>query len=271
MKIGLITVSTSSYIKGTKALFNSFLKTNSWFKGDLICIDVNLTIKNKKQLNNFSPIYLKPFSEFLQKLNSLLSISEYNRTRLHAVEAFRIAKNYDKLLFLDSDMLVVKEIKEIFEIDYNAACVDSCVLKNQRRDKTTYLPQPFSGQPNERLMDVTINTGFMLLQNSASLYYHKLIDAIGSSTFLRVEENLGDETLINQVLLNCFKVVPSIYNYRIHLEREQFLLEKIKYSDAKIFHYTGVNKPWLMQAYFNLITRNLRYIKFLWLWNYYSR
>lgn len=270
LKLALVTVTSKDYLRGTYSLFKSFLHNNSWYTGDFICIDVDLDERDKRYLSKFSPLFEKPSEAFVEKYQLLQKASIKNLSRLYDIEAFRLVCKYDKLLYLDSDIIVDKPVSELFNLSYHAACVDSCILKGQRRAVADYVPISKNRCANEPCYEHTINTGMMLLQHDAHEVYHKVLDLMIVSTLAKVKDIVVDEPVINLALPNFFSIVPSTYNYRIHLEMEHNLYENIKYAEAKVFHYTGKNKPWFIKSIFTLVIRNWGYVKYLRKWFKYS-
>lgn len=268
MNVGIVTVCTQSYLPGTKVLFQSFLTNNHWFNGSFVCIDIDLTSKQRRSLRKFNPTFVRPSCKLVEQINRLDSnvVSDLNKSRLIAIDVFKIVKDFDRVIFLDSDMVVVKDIASLLSSDRSLACPDSCVLKGYERDKITYLPKHKVSSDNRYSLGKTVNTGFLYLQKSDHLLYNTLIEHLKANFFEGFKENLGDETLINVVLPNHFYHLSNVYNYRIHLEDEQYSYENIKYSDARILHFTGIYKPWLIKSYLFLIYRNAKYIKYLFHW-----
>ena len=156
--------------------------------------------------------------------------------------------NADKILYLDSDLIIKEDITELFNIDlednYAAVIEDSGSMYNNRRIAvSTYF-----------------NSGVMLLNCC-------LIRKDGLTLkLMEAKEKLNDERLVDQdafniVFDNRIHILPIKYNclavnlfnsamkYDIRSLNKQY---KTNYScmysvydDAKIIHYASKDKPWL--------------------------
>jgi|GEM_PF-1514017 len=125
-KYCLCTVLNDKYIIGFETMLYSFYKNNNWFNGDiLIMYDVKYSIlsdKSKKEiLSKF------PNINFLK-----IDTSKYNKVNMNFIkknfipplikfEIFGLT-NYDKVLYIDSDTLILSSIYELFIRDENIIC-----------------------------------------------------------------------------------------------------------------------------------------------------
>lgn len=110
-------VTNDLYVPGVIALGNSLNKVNTKYK--IICLYKNISKKSIKEIKskNYELLSIESLNKKDIKLNIKLDEYEYN------IERFRDAFNklyiwsltkYDKLIYLDCDMLVYKNIDHLF-------------------------------------------------------------------------------------------------------------------------------------------------------------
>lgn len=176
-------------------------------------------------------------------------------SRLFAPE---LLPEYNKCLYLDLDILILDDLKKLFEIDIEdkaiAACVDNIFVSfcnnSNFPDLKTYikttlkLDNPEAYFQNGVLM---LNLEKMRKNNVKS----KLLDCI-----LNMKVHFADQCVFNFYFRNDVKYIPTCWNYGI-CDRERRALNvketmplnilKQYISDSqnpKIIHYSGPYKPW---------------------------
>ena len=232
-RIALYTVSNDNYAEVTAVMLYSFLFNNSWFDGDIVIICDNGERCRLSDVNRawFSSLYEKVlFYEANPR--------EYDKIVLHTremganvlysmlfykLEIFRGFK-YDQIVFLDSDIVVDKGIKELF---YNNETTIMAVEDGLK---------PLSGYFNSGVMSIPmryIDRGI----------FSKMIDLCenyGSDSFSNICSNNGismDQDIINEVVEDV-RIVGEEYNFSPYFFGEPN-------NKVKIFHYYGGHKPWL--------------------------
>ena len=157
----------------------------------------------------------------------------------------------DKVLYLDSDIIIQKDLSEFFETnikdDYAGVVKDIALIDNELNIKNYF------------------NAGVMLLnlklmrKNGASGALHNIAASSGRLKFM-------DQDCFNLFFNNKVKLFPAIYNcfYNLFLEqKEKYTIESINkcfetdYSsldnlkrESYIIHLVGSDKPWV---YYNSI------------------
>jgi lipopolysaccharide biosynthesis glycosyltransferase len=157
-----------------------------------------------------------------------------------------VISNQDKVLYLDSDVIVQKDLSDLFKINiddyYTGAVKDAGLIDNDLNIKNYF------------------NSGVMLL----NLKLMRANDA--SSALLNISRSADNLTYMDQDCLNILfdkkvKILPGIYNclYNMFLKnKEKFTLEYVNkcfgtnYSsfdsikkDSCIIHLVGYDKPWI--------------------------
>jgi len=118
-----------------------------------------LRLKNKKKLDNlkkikkfeitFVGVDLKDFGECYLPTNSHFSIVTYFTLKISS-----LLPNIDKIVYLDSDTVVIRDLKELWDISFDDAYIIACkTVANKSNCKRLSLP---TGTP-------CINTGVMVL------------------------------------------------------------------------------------------------------------
>lgn len=215
-------MTNKDYVVGTAVLFYSILKNSNvdhflfhviYDKDSVdkiyiewILEDVARDAKtNKKFKLAFSHVSFEDLEEF--EGNTI----EFYKKALAKFVVFGLAQ-YDKLLFLDSDMLVLGDISELFEIEEDfAACIDM-------------------GTPEE------FNTGLMFIKNKwlDRKNVDKLFDYSKDNFSYR-----GDQEHINKLINGNLKILPSQYNTL----KDQHRNVGSWLANVKILHYIS-KKPW---------------------------
>lgn len=143
----------------------------------------------------------------------------------------------DKILYLDADLAVDKNISDFYNID----------LGNYYLAGAEGLYVTESGhKPNIGLTDndTYINAGVLLI-NLKQLRQNKLGTKLLEATKeLQNKIKYQDQDIINIVCKGKIFIVDSIYNFTQH----NILREKNKIKSARIIHYTGRKKPWGAEA-----------------------
>lgn len=131
----LVTLADNGYTIPAYTMIKSFLKHNAWFEGDVVIIQKGEFQKeaedNLKSLYDkiifYRPnetIYQKAIKRFEQCNEKVLNLCELYWPHMLKFEVFGM-EQYDRVVFYDSDMLFVGDVKEAFFNNYHfALCVD---------------------------------------------------------------------------------------------------------------------------------------------------
>ena len=231
-KIALCTVCNDLFINGTKVLLYSFLVNNSWFNQDIIIFYSNhYSSLSDNYKNELMEIYDKIIFMEVNEHQYFQVISNFKKMpgtnprfipSLFTFESFDLASTYDKILYLDSDMLVRSDVSELFSLDCALAVTP---------DSSRYTPST----SYERF-----NGGFILIDGKLTRdknYKRGLIELASSSNNLA----LADQTVMNSYFKKSVTYLSSQYNCL----KRCFPDQNFKNFDPaiKIIHYVGA-KPW---------------------------
>ena len=193
---------------------------------------------------------LKPF-EFDIKLLEHITPASFYRYMIPEIPE-------DRVLYLDSDIVVDGNIEEMYFSDFNekyAFAVEDMYISHT---KHCYIEFPE--------MKPYFNSGVLLINNKLWQEYD-LFEHLIQTTKAYPKVIYGDQDILNILLKNKWEILSSVYNYQtgvIHgfprLEENMSDKERLeKYQrqaneiQPKIIHYTSKYKPWLNNKYFVLL------------------
>lgn len=156
--------------------------------------------------------------------------------------------NYDKLLYLDNDVIVNTDVSKMFDLirdeDMIAAVPDFLFSSLHRYDDSTYPAKELYGMQS---MSHYFNNGVMLINVKNYLQLlpvDKLLEIINSTHY-----NLADQTIINIVAEGHVTLLPWQYNYQHPLSwfetnYDDWLPAKVQeiknaYPSIQIRHFAG--------------------------------
>jgi len=230
LNIALCTICNNEFIDGLMVMLSSFLRNNVWFKGKIIVYYHNeyspISISNMNRAKSiyedidFKPVNVSQYQKLINKFLKMKKAQSRLIPSLFTFEVFEDIKYFDKILYLDSDMLVLNDISEIFKLNHDIVVTP---------DAGEYIKREYS----------TFNGGFLLLSHSISdkEYKKKLIDHA---------ETMKDMVLADQTIMNSFFPggIPML-GIEYNCLKRCFPDNKFNQfnSNIKIIHYVG-SKPW---------------------------
>lgn len=256
--ICLCTICDDKFIPGLIVMLKSFIENNLWFNQKIIIL-YNKQYSNISDSNMLSIKILYDNIEFKevnssdydQLINKFKINARGNKKVLRLIpslftfEIFDIVKDYDTLLYLDSDMIILDDISEVFKL------------------KDPMVVTPDAGNYDTKRSYYTFNGGFMVLKKEISQlnYKQKLIDYADKMKIMV----LADQTIMNSFFKKSLPSLDSRYNClkRCYPDNKFNRFD----SSIKIIHYVG-DKPW----YKNKKGIELRYNKIEKIWlDYYDK
>lgn len=216
------TALNDDFMPGMRALLHSLLINNPWFDLDyLILTDGNLSDESISELykiyNRIKIIHVKK-----EDYNQCKNIQEeYNYNLYYRFDVFELSHlNYDKIVMMDSDMLVLQDIKDLllFSGDFAACRKYPDMLLD-----LNYLEKNF------------FNCGLMVLSKEIIDKKHKdnLIDLAKKRTWY------NDQSAFNLYFRDTVTFLPQKYN----TVTSQVTKDTMK--DIAILHFHGNSKPWM--------------------------
>ena len=168
----------------------------------------------------------------IQHLGKRTSRPEY-RSCLNKLYAWSL-EEFDKVGWLDCDMLILKNIDDVFDFDLDfdeMLAAPGCTCNVFKNPKLPTEPQgcPLSGSGSY------VNTGVFVIRPS-SYTYAKLVD-------YDYDHPLPDQDAFNEYFKNMIHLLDPSYNFMVHLSLAHPELDS---KDAKVVHFT-YDKPWKME------------------------
>lgn len=235
----------------------TYVNNDEYF--DAACV----LLHNLKQLNTQHKfIIMVPENHQLnvEKLKyenvEVITIPDLQRaSATHASERYRFCINkiylwsltqYDKLCWLDVDLLVLKNIDHLFEIEMGGNAIlaaPGCTCNSLKNSKfhTRPLECPFNDANK-----VYMNAGLFITRPSISIFEHFL-------TRQSYDFPLAEQDAFNEYFKGRIGLISSKYNYLNHLPIAH---PHVADKDISVFHF-GYGKPWdknvlsLFQSYYD--------------------
>lgn len=235
MKIAVVTIVNDRFVAGTQVMMRSFLETNRWFKGDFILLHSKkkskLSQDNQKKLKTSFPnvkLYEVKEEDYSAIDMSLAANSRF-AVSYFTLEAFRFS-SYDRVLFLDSDLVVLGDLSKLFEKDEFVGTQNSTKIYTEN----THV--------DGRVAPLYVNGGVFSVPKS-------LLGEATLRELLRIAKpgwKKCDQDVINQWLkTKTYYCVNNRYNCMVKgLRQNDMSLDRIKSDEVKIVHYAGKFKPW---------------------------
>lgn len=188
--------------------------------------------KLKKNWKNFDITY---FNIDTDKFDALkLNISHISKQTYYRYLIPDLVPDLDKALYLDSDLIVNKNLSELWNTNindfYTAGVKDTYIEKIKYKEKIKFSTE-----------DLYVNAGVLLLNLKKIREDNKIKELFENTKKFENIIEYQDQDIINITFKNKIKEISKNYNYTFCdcLENE---LDYIK--NVTIIHFTGHKKPW---------------------------
>jgi lipopolysaccharide biosynthesis glycosyltransferase len=267
----LVTVTTSGYLQWTMTMIHSFLESNSWFTGDIIVVSNDLSDRDQVLFSIFPKLrFQQPSGELVEKVTDLCNEMPGFKnlaSMFYSLELFNLT-GYRKALFLDSDMLVVRSLEEVFERkEPLGASAESCWYQGMGRRADTYeavrnCPDPAS------FIATPVNSGFMIVDGSLMNQenYQQMVNMITPALWQNKKTLHADQLLINLFFLGRITLLDSRYNFRPVNAPQIYQKDRVTLEKASVIHYFRQYKPWNFDQVMLLSTEDIVHLKAFRLW-----
>jgi len=252
-------------------LDNGFVKHCAVAMASVICnsseginffIIGDITSENKEKLDTLKDIntlsrnininHIKCDTELFDNLQLVPTITKATYYRLLVAEV--VPKNIDKIIYLDCDLIVKGDVKELYDTDvenYYGAAVESYNAKNYAAN--LHMP------PDAKYF----NAGVILFNLKVIRSFDFLMECMKQYDNIKNIIQFADQDILNMVFYSHVKYLPVRWNFLsgyIKNEEPKSSISKndikIEKDNIKIIHYNG-GKPWdkfnlhsLRQEYF---------------------
>lgn len=229
MSIALTTTITNDYIPALLVLINSIYKNTTKTFDFVVFEEEPITEKNKSLFAKFKNIFFKPYNE------SAMPKSKHDGRRswkINPNNRFSIFKlsQYEKIIFLDSDMLCLSNIDDLLDLNVSFGAVyhpypDGLQSTNLTEYSDLYKNFNFKNSFNAGLMII----GKKYLNNET---IENLLNISKQS------EWLGNQGPLNVYFNDKVTILPD--NFFLSTP----LLKTKKLENIKFLHFGGDKKPW---------------------------
>ncbi len=229
-----------NFVKFTAVTITSLIANASKeFSYDIhiLCTKISEDKKQKviKLANENFKIYFDDVTNYLKSISYRLPIRDYySKTTYYRLFISEMFPELDKALYLDSDMIVLGDVSELYNNDIGENYVGAC-------NEQAMVQTDVYGTYVEKCIGLDRNKYFnagMLLINCAQFRKQKILDQ-----FIRLLHEYSfvvtqDEDYLNFICKDKVFWIENSWNVETY--------GKIKYSEAtaKIIHYLMVGKPW---------------------------
>ncbi|KAI4301799.1 hypothetical protein L6164_035043 [Bauhinia variegata] len=207
-KVAYVTVlhSSETYVCGAIALAQSIRQTNST-KDLLLLADNSIGPKSIKALKA-AGWKIKRIQRILNPYAQKHAYNKWNYTKLRIWQLTR----YDKVVFIDADLIILKNIDHLF-----------------------FYPQ-LSAAPNDNTL---FNSGLMVIEPSMCMFEDLMVKAFKVKSY-----NGGDQGLLNEIFAWWHRM-PSRLNYLKIFQRPE-IVDQHENMPRELYgiHYLGL-KPWM--------------------------
>jgi lipopolysaccharide biosynthesis glycosyltransferase len=225
MNTALLFALNDNFILSMKVFLLSLIETNPWFQGDILLLsDGNLSDENIRSVK----LLYKHIKVLQPKKNDYVgckpTTEQWGYNLFYRFDVFEMGGlGYDRIIIMDSDMVVLKDISELFDYDYDFG---SC-------KKHLGIPEIGPNDPKVRDKE-RFNCGLMSIsKNILRPYYKDKLIRIASR-----QSWSSDQPVFNICFEDTVKYLPQEFNVVSSIATEKML------QSANIIQYHGFTKPW---------------------------
>jgi lipopolysaccharide biosynthesis glycosyltransferase len=251
----IVTACTPSFLPGAMVMLRSFLDHNPWYGGAAVVLTNKVTSEMETCLTSIYPVSFKLIgTEIINKAAELRKAVTTGRivdARFYSLGLFSIT-GYDKLLFLDSDVLIRNDVSELFLRPEAILCAgDGFHYRDKLRTGPDYRPHKLRfWQRRADYWSGNFNSGVVCIDSTIATQnnYRELVAMIDPQYFLTgVKRHNDDQLLMNIFFYGKTTLISSKYNYRLGIAKQIMAKDGVQLEDAAIVHYTARRKPWMSE------------------------
>ncbi|MBP3847205.1 hypothetical protein J6I39_05600 [bacterium] len=259
--VNLVFNTDRNYREYTKVAIKSAIENKNYssiYHIDVICVDIPQ--KECEEFKSFEKenVYIRIFPESLSSLSSIGNyvINNYvTRTDLFKFKFDKIFSDRDKILYIDSDTLIRKDLRELFNTDISKYYLAAVI----RLEPEISAGVDKNGKVHHYNKNY-YNCGVLLL-NLAKMRKDKISEKLIQAKNADEEKFYQTQKAFNVVIPpNTIKKLSPIYNdngrwndeyikdfhyYRLYFPYSlRYYNIKILDEQSVIIHYSGFKKPW---------------------------
>ena len=245
----VVTVTSDRFVVGTAVLLDSFCRQNPWFDGDLLVLHGSLSRAAAEKLHELVPrarlrAASPDLASCLDKLVQACPRLATRRDRFLSLDTFSLA-GHERLLFLDSDMLVTGSFRDLFDrADPLLACPDGAWLRGNARHRETYAE--VARIDGDEILRQTFNAGMLCFDGAMAnpATWATLLDQLDPVHWAAVTADHTDQRIFNIAFADRVTLVGPEWNLMLGHHEDSHRSRPVALSDAKALHFNGPGKPW---------------------------
>lgn len=255
------TVVSDPFVYGAIVMLASFRRENPWFEGDFVILHDDtyspLSAKSRELISRVAPnvvfhtVDARRFEHIFRFAEDVALTPKRLRAAFLILESFTLDQ-YERVVTLDSDMLVLGNLKLLFQLEQ-----EFCVVRAY--DTVLDLPLPY------------FNTGTMVIRGG--MLDADMLDTISRSlagVTVNRDHGKADQAVLNVFFRDRIKTyIDGRYNFskRLVPADETDVLKFLRARDVRILHFLG-EKPWNVKIKDH--ERDYRRLEDLWLKYFFS-
>ena len=267
-RYAVVTICTPNFIPGTIVMMHSFLQYNPWFQGDFIVLTDQVSEEMRESLSSFANVkYRIVGEELLARSRTVAAADETGKifeSHFYSLELFNIY-GYDKLFYVDSDMLILGSFLPLFDMEAEMICVgDGVYYKGELRDGASYNKRnPKLWEQKSKFWGDNFNAGLILFDGKMAneKHYQELTEMVKIEGYSSQAMRLQDQMIQNIYFRGRYTLVSAKYNYRMGIGTEIKEKDGVDLADAVVIHYTARRKPWLHHEALNRMRKDPTYLQ----------
>jgi hypothetical protein len=213
-----------------------------------------LTYTIKKAHPKSSVIQISDYETPTIKEADYIVRHEFTKSHLmfNRIESYIIAmEKYGPIIFLDPDMLVIKDVSELNKLLIN---YDFIVTKRKKNFplKNTFMGFSFPEFNNKMVLEIMpYNGGFMACSNIETLLeLKKIYSSLPSEYFFWYGDQISMKIMIDNNIYKTKIIDADVYNYTPRNENERL-------DNISIAHFKGKKKELLMKMLPTIYEKNI--------------
>lgn len=221
MKYAFVTVlSTNNYYKGVVALFESIKKTNTKYNNYVVVVNEDIHNYIINDLKNRGYIVIKKDKITFDSVDN--KVYKYWHNTFDKFHVFDLDE-YDKIVYLDSDMMVVKNIDELFDLPHMSAVIAGKDMVNEWEE---------------------IGSGLMVIEPKNGTK-DALINTLKNTDY---KKDIGDQDVIETHFDWKNQNLAISENYNLFADYVDYYINNLNYStdNIAVIHFIGSRKPWML-------------------------
>lgn len=219
-------------------------------------IDFNIMIsgkfkeENRLRLKKFETIY-KNCSVNLIDMQNAFGNAYVSRSRLSTAAYYRLnlpslLPSCDKIIYLDGDIIVTKDLLQMYNIDLENNYLGGVIDVSLRR---SFESSPKFSQSHAKKLGIPdvngyINSGVLTL-NLKKMREDNLESTFGAYLIKNPKLRYNDQDVLNATCYGKIKLLPKEYNvFCRNYITDPSKATKYSCDNPTVIHYVGDNKPW---------------------------